>query len=80
MNSKFILSFWFVLSIILYSCSGVETSNLSSYQDMSESDSYTADDSECLQWLSAANVNRENGSYQDCVNAYNISPPGGKLD
>ena len=27
----------------------------------------------CLQYLSAADVNRTNGLYQDCVDAYNIA-------
>ena len=68
MYVKIILSF-----LLLYSCGGIETSsNSPSSQDSSYRNNST-DDTECLQWLSAADINRQNGSYQDCVDAYNIS-------
>ena len=74
MNSKIRLFFSFVVAITLYSCGGIESSNVSlSDGDTLISDNYIADESECLQWLSAAYVNSQNGSYQDCVDAYNIS-------
>ena len=67
MYNKILLSF---LLFVLFSCGGVESPNSSNNEQNSIS---KTNDAECLQWLSAADINRQNGSYQDCVDAYNIS-------
>lgn len=61
---------YIIISMLLFSsCSVPEQNN--SYES-NEKKSNT-NDTECLQWLSAADINRQNGSYQDCVDSYNIS-------
>ena len=55
--------------LLFNSCSVSDGQN--SYEsNQNDSDN---NDTECLQWLSAADINRQNGSYQDCVDSYNIS-------
>ena len=70
MYVKIILSF---LLLLLYSCGGIDTPSNSPSSQHSSYRNNSTDDTECLQWLSAADINRQNGSYQDCVDAYNIS-------
>ncbi len=58
-----------ILMLLFNSCSVSDEQN--SYEsNQNDSDN---NDTECLQWLSAADINRQNGSYQDCVDSYNIS-------
>ena len=66
---KILLSFF--ASLLLYSCGGIDASNSFSYED--ESSDNMSNDTECLQWLSAANIARQSGESQGCVNNYNLS-------
>ena len=62
---------YFVLFIktLFISCSAVDEQSLTE----NTSKNSGSNDVECLQWLSAADINRQNGSFQDCVDSYNIS-------
>ena len=69
MNFKILIKFS-GLCLIMFSCAGVDggSSNTSVSNSVSSYDSKV-----CEQWLSAADINRQSGLYQECVDAYNIS-------
>ncbi|MAV64452.1 MAG: hypothetical protein CMG00_04590 [Candidatus Marinimicrobia bacterium] len=60
-----------VVSVIfLYSCAGdLSDDQINSVKSQASSNNNKV----CLQYLSAANVNRTNSLYQECVDAYNIA-------
>ena len=70
MYNKSILYF---LCLVFYSCGGIESSGSTLPKDEFVDNSSDADSQVCLQWLSAADIARQNGESQLCVNNYNLS-------
>ena len=76
MKYKIALSF-LSIGLILFSCGDLpidnSINNRNSGQNISKQTNYNSSDVECEQLLSSADMYRRNGSYQDCVNTYNMS-------
>ena len=76
MKCKIAFSF-LSIAFILISCGDLpiddQIDSRNSSQDVAKQISYSSSDIECEQLLSSADIYRRNGSYQDCVNTYNMS-------
>ena len=64
-----------IVCLLVFSCAGVDStsSSSSSSRNSSYKSAGSYDSKVCDQWMSAAYVNYQNGNFQDCVDAYNIS-------
>ena len=58
------------LCFLIFSCTGIDSE---SSAKVSSAKSQKIDNNECLKWLSSADINRRDGSYQGCVDSYNVS-------
>ena len=76
MKYKIALSF-LSIAFMLFSCSDLPIDNQDSDQNISKQINYNSSDVKCEQLLSSADIYRRSGSYQDCVNTYNMSISAG---
>ena len=60
-----------IVVILFVSCGGASASSTTTTNKLEKKSN--SNSNICLQYLSAADVNRTNGLYQDCVDAYNIA-------